>query len=284
MIYPLDYHLKDIIMEGITYILTLNNSPVFYIGSTSNLKKRRLQHLRHLQKNIHHNVSLQKAWNNSESTDVRVGVMFSGTIEEARKHETDEIRDRLGNPNMVNIGLQACGGDNYSRHPELENLLILKKKAMRKYFDNLSEEKREQLRERNRGHNNPMYGKRHTDEVKQRISKHHQGHSYNKGNKLSPEHVRKISERQKLRIGPKNSFYGKKHSPETVNKLRQSQLGKKPVNSNIIEIDSVQYKSQADAAKALNVCEGTIVFRLRSKSPRFSGYRLLKHWAASNES
>lgn len=285
MIYSLVYHLlKDIIMEGFTYILTLNNSPVFYIGSTSNLKKRFLRHKNCLIKGTHHNQNLQNAWNISKSTDIKVGIMFSGEIEKAREQETNEIRDRLGNPNMANIGIQAIGGDNYLRHPSAEKLNENKKIAMRRYFDNLSEEKREKLRERSRGKNNPMYGKTHTKEVRERISKHHLGHSYNKGCKLSSEHIAKISARQKLRTGPKNSFYGKKHSLETRKHLSKISQGRKSSNRNIIRINSKEYQSQNDAAKALNVSPKTILFRLRSKNPRFKDYEVVKRWSATSDS
>lgn len=273
----------DVVMEGFTYILTLSNSPVFYIGSTSDIKKRILHHRKCLKQGIHHNQNLQTAWTQSKSNDIKIGIMFSGDLQQARERETYEIRDHFGNPNMANIGVQAIGGDNFTRHPSLKRLNEEKKVSMRKYFDNLSEEKREQLRERNRGVKNPMYGKNHTSEVKERISKHHLGHSYNKGCKQSLETIRKISERQKLRIGPKNSFYGKKHSLETRKILRQMFIGKKPVNRNIVKIDSVEYESQADAAKALGVSTGTITFRIRSKNPKFRNYEVIKKWSAGNE-
>ncbi len=263
-------------MNGFTYILFLNKSPVFYIGSTSDLQKRKARHLRELKNNIHHNVNLQKSWNESNSTDLKIGIIYSGSIEEAKKREEFEIQSNFENKNMANIGINSTGGDNIRRHPDKNTISIKKRLAALRYYSNLSDEQREKFRQRVIGKNNPMYGKTHTDEVKKRISNFHKGHTYGKGRKLSPEHVAKISERQRLRIGSKNSFYGRKHTKETREKIRLKSLGRKPSTTNIIEIDGVRYSSQADAAKALKVCIGTITFRLQSKNPKFSNYRVIQ--------
>lgn len=68
------------------------------------------------------------------------------------------------------------------------------------------------------GEKNPMYGKKHTLEIKQKISQ------ANIGKKLTDERKTKISEKLK---GKNHPLYGKKHSEETKNKIRQKHLGKK---------------------------------------------------------
>lgn len=65
----------------------------------------------------------------------------------------------------------------------------------------------------NEGEHNSFYGKKHTEETKNRISEN------KKGKKLSEETRRKMSEAHK---GEKNSFYGRRHSEETKKKLSEA--------------------------------------------------------------
>jgi hypothetical protein len=61
------------------------------------------------------------------------------------------------------------------------------------------------------GEKNPMYGKKHTSEIKEKISK------INTGRILSDEHKEKISNKIK---GKNHPMYGKKHTDESKNKIR----------------------------------------------------------------
>lgn len=67
------------------------------------------------------------------------------------------------------------------------------------------------------GEKNPMYGKKHTLEIKEKISK------INTGRILSDEHKEKISNKIK---GKNHPMYGKKHTDESKNKIRCKHLGK----------------------------------------------------------
>ncbi len=263
-------------MEGITYILFLDKSSVFYIGSTSDIQRRIREHLQNLKTNKHKNANLQKAWNISKSEKIKAGIIYKGTLEEARRMETREIQSRFGDVRMANIGMQATGGDNFSRHPDIESIRKNKKKAMRKYFDNRTEEQVARDSFKVSGVRNPMYGKTHSPATKEKLSLLNTGHSYNKGIKLSLAHRAKISEMAKKRIGSKNPFYGKTHSEKTKAILRQKLSGLKPPNCNKLRIGEIVYSSQQDAALALGVTNGAIAFRLRSKNPKFSEYKLLK--------
>ena len=86
------------------------------------------------------------------------------------------------------------------------------------------------------GETNPFYGKRHTKEAKQKMSKKHKGKTHsvskdtrekiskaNKGRTFSKEHKRNLSESRK---GEKNHRYGKHLSEETKRKLSESHKGK----------------------------------------------------------
>lgn len=68
-----------------------------------------------------------------------------------------------------------------------------------------------------RGKDAPFYGKKHTQETKDKIRKSLQG------NVISEETRIKISEKNKLnRLGEKNPFYGRKHSEETKQKMKEA--------------------------------------------------------------
>jgi len=68
-----------------------------------------------------------------------------------------------------------------------------------------------------RGKDSPRYGKKHTQETKDKIRKSLQG------NVISEETRIKISEKNKLnRLGEKNPFYGRKHSEETRQKMKEA--------------------------------------------------------------
>ena len=116
-----------------------------------------------------------------------------------------------------------------------------------------------------------MFGKKHTPEVRKRLSEMMTGHSFNKGIKLKLEHIEKIRARQKLRIGNKNSFYGKKHKPETIKKLRKINLGKTAVNRKVITDGRLIFTSCREAARYFKISEGLVTYRLHSnKYPNWS--------------
>ena len=69
--------------------------------------------------------------------------------------------------------------------------------------------------ERMKGKRNPMYGKTHSEEVKQGLRELHLGKP------LSEEHKKKISEKVK---GKNNPMYGKQFSEEIRQKMREAKL------------------------------------------------------------
>ena len=68
----------------------------------------------------------------------------------------------------------------------------------------------------NKGENNPMYGKNHSEETRKRMSKSHLGHT------LSEETKGKIS---KVLKGRNTWQLGRKASSETKKKMSKSSLG-----------------------------------------------------------
>lgn len=129
------------------------------------------------------------------------------------------------------------------------------------------------------GENNPMYGKYHNEETKEKIRNKSTGRKLseetkqkisrkNKGKIISEETKRKIS---KSNTGTNNGMYGKKHSEESKNKISNNNKGKGMGNSNpmskLSETDIVEIRkilsqtnppSQSQLAKQYGVAQSTI--------------------------
>ena len=102
------------------------------------------------------------------------------------------------------------------------------------------------------GENNPMYGKHHTQETRNRISAKRQGKpAHNKGKSMSENTKQKLREqktgkkysdevnKKKGLPGEKNPFYGKHHTEETKELLREL----KSIPVKCVETDTV-YRSR----------------------------------------
>lgn len=84
---------------------------------------------------------------------------------------------------------------------------------------------------------------------------------------------KKMSENAKLKIGDKNPFFGKHHTEETKQLIREKKKGFLPTNSIKISIDNKIYNSITEAARQLNMVMATVLWRLKSKNPKFANYK-----------
>lgn len=126
----------------------------------------------------------------------------------------------------------------------------------------MSEERKQQLRERWTGEGNPNYGKPLSDDVKEKLRQVNLGHraseetklllsSIRKGRKFSEESIRKRVESRKQNYVKENHFrYGTHFPQETIEKIRLSQPNRRPVvqldlNGSLIGV----YDSIAEAAR-----------------------------------
>lgn len=103
------------------------------------------------------------------------------------------------------------------------------------------------------GSKNPFYGKTHTKETLQKISKANKGNKYCVGRILSEETKRKIGEKSK---GNKNCV-GRFMSNDTRKKIGESNR-KKVINTETLEI----YESYKHVAKEFNLSHNTLQKRL----------------------
>jgi hypothetical protein len=109
------------------------------------------------------------------------------------------------------------------------------------------------------GESNPFYGKKHTDESKEKISKHNKKYYKThdnpfKGKRHSVESKKKIGEKSRARCGGSgNPFYGKKHKQETIEQIQYKnflyrQNNKKRILNRRLEL---MHKTQEDFQKML---------------------------------
>lgn len=254
-------------MHGYVYVLRLNKSPKYYIGSTDTIERRSYHHLTFLKAGSHLNRLLQEEWNRSGSDDISISWQEFPTYEEAYREEQARINSCYGDPLCCNI---SVGGYSLANHPDRDEIHT---KNITKRADILSSMSAEQRKERfsMKGEANPNYGKARPSETIEKIRQSNLVAGLGKPKEL------KDTERSERMQGSGNHFYGRKHSEETKAKLSESMKNREtvPLNAKAISINGVVYESQAAAAKELQVCSATITHRLKSNNPRYAEYKTI---------
>lgn len=264
---------------GFLYFLVVHATGHFYVGSSTQLKKRVEFHLSDLKCHRHHNTRLQELWN--KYPNLEISYVTFDSIEQARAAEQTVIDNNRDDQKMLNIGSSVVGGDNLTYNPNREEIIKRMTETLRSRFAELTPKERRIIYGK-RGSKNGMYGKTHTEEVRRYLSKINTGRpSPVKGTKLSAERRAQISKFAKTRTGEKNPFYGKSHSEETRKRLSEFRMGKENPCAHVpIEIDGIKYKSQSEASRTLGIPAPTICWRL--KSPKFPNYINLNAQRPSN--
>lgn len=190
-------------MVGIYRIRNTYNNKCYY-GSSKDITFRWKTHISKLGRGTHENILLQRAWDKYGDNSFKFEV-----VEECDKLELlvkeQTYLDLLPD---YNIGKSASGGDNISNHPNRETIienikagLLIRLSAMtidekRKLFGKMKDDNNNwkggktfckcgnridsitvecsACRDRT-GTKNPFYGKKHSEEVKQKISKSRKG-------------------------------------------------------------------------------------------------------------
>ena len=186
-------------MVGIYIIKNLKNDKCYY-GSSKNIEKRWRTHLNQLNNGKYHNTHLQRSWVKHGE-----GNFIFEVIEECdEKILLEREQTYLDLKPDYNIGLQSSGGDNLSKNPNKKDIVRRMTESVKKRYELMTdEEKKEkysQPMERNpnwkggvsvkycdcgtkiapinntcikcrgkSGENNPFYGKKHTEETKEKI-------------------------------------------------------------------------------------------------------------------
>lgn len=256
-----------------TYWITEKTTGKIYFGSSQDLDKRLDRHWRELRQNVHHNAGLQELWNKNFQ-DYFVTIITSQTREQAYELEESLITFFSKTDKCLNIGIGVRGGDNISRNPNKDQIINRIKTTLNDRYSRMSEEDKKSIFGRS-GASNSMFGKKHSIEARELISKANIGNTIWLGRKHKASSIAKMSENGKLLIGSKNPFYGRHHTNETKQKIAAMNKGRIPSNAVKIVIDGVIYNSATEASRLTKISLPTILFRIRSKNPKFRSYCFL---------
>lgn len=263
-------------MTNAIYMIKNSMNGKFYVGGTTELKKRMYRHSTDLFKNKHHSIEMQKDFNMYTDYVFELHILeYVQDKNEVVKREQFHIDRYLkDSPELLyNIGMKSNGGDNLTHHPNREQIIQKIQKSIRDKNKSMSIEQRKILYGQP-GKRNGMYGKTHSAETRKKISDHNKGQPGPwLGKTFSIEHRRKMSENASKRIGNKNAFYGKVHSPDTRKRISDANKGRLPINTQKVEIDGVIYNSKSEAGRTLNVATATISNRCNNN--KFPTYKTL---------
>lgn len=192
---------------GVIYRIVNTMNGKIYIGSTNNFEKRTRKHLLDLRKGKHHSQHLQRAFSKYGESAFEFEVMedvFGNSLLAREQEYLDKIR-----PFDPSIG--------YNISEKATNCVL---RGEKHWTHGLPTEEHH------------WYGKRHSEETKQRIGDAQRGklnHMFgkpgpNRGRKASDETRRRISASKK---GIPGHWKGKKHRPESIEKMRKAAIGRK---------------------------------------------------------
>jgi len=252
----------------------------YYIGYSCNINRRWGIHKSTLRGGYHCNIRMQRAYEKygSECFDYEI-LQECENEEEAKNIELSYLEDLTIRDKLYNLHYNSSGGDLMTYHPNKEQIIERMKNTQKEQISKMTKEERQE-RWGQSGEKNGMYGRTHTDEVKRLYSEMHKGNTYRLGKKASQETKEKMSVIASERLGEKNPFFGKHHSEETKQKVRETKQKNRekngptiPKNARKVLIDGETYITVTEAGIQLKVCTATILHRIKSPNPKFSGYK-----------
>lgn len=272
-------------MKGFIYKITNKENGKFYIGSTIDIAKRKRAHFRQLKKGEHHCFHLQRAYEKygKESFELTYKEIEVDNEDKLRLLEERYINYCWNSGKLYNVSKKGCGGDLISYHPKNKEFRELQSKINRDRYANLSDEEKLRHSENLKSEKNPNYGHRWPKELRERVSRErkeyyrtHENYIKGKtfeevfGEEKAKELKRRISERSKLKVGEKNSFYGRHHSDELKKRFSEKRKGIKPTNCKKVLFNGNIYDSAHDCANALGINYLTVTYRCREHIYGFS--------------
>lgn len=181
------------------YKITCTVTEKFYIGSAMNLASRRHRHFHGLRNNVHHSITLQRAWNKygpDAFTFEVLELVLPPFLLEREQHWLDTLKPF--DP-AIGYNIDSVAGSRIGHTVSPETREKLRQANLGKKH---SEETIRKLAEANKG-------RTHTDEAKEKVR------LANLGQKRSKEACESMKQAQ----------LGKKHSPETIEKMRIARTG-----------------------------------------------------------
>jgi group I intron endonuclease len=311
-------------MIGIYRIKNKTNEKCYY-GSSKNIEKRWKTHLNQLRNKKHINCILQNAWNKYGEDSFIFEIVEECELENLFDTEQKYL-DTCGD---YNIGLKASGGDNISKNPNKNIIVENIRKGSKIWRDSLSDEERKEKFSKpldknpnwkggssfvycecgkrigyghthcikcqpKDGKNNPFYGKKHTEEYKEKSSIRMTGvyngeqntpividtihfNSLGIASKILGISIDTIRWRVRSRNPKYKNYYYKGEEKifyseeEQKERISNPQKGKQTKFNKPFLIDSFEYRTLKEASEKLNIHPMTIKGRL--KSSKFNNYQ-----------
>ena len=282
----------------------------YYIGYSCNIRRRWNNHKRDLKNGKHINIYLQNVYNKYGADCLKYEILHDcETKEEAQEYETSYLQDLTIRDKLYNLLYDSIGGDTMTHHPNREQI-IEKIKVKRKLQTNYRKdapividgvnysgitEAGKILNIPSRTINDRIYSSspkfinyHFLDEKKQKEAEE-KGRIRIKNKK---EHNKKFSIGRGVPIIIDNIYYesmreaGKAYGVDTdvisdrvksekiqYTNYRYADSNKKIINIRPVSIDDIFYESVTYASQETGISRGTILTRIRSLNPKFSGYK-----------
>lgn len=114
-----------------------------YIGRTCNPDIRKKRHFRELEKNKHHCIFLQRAFNKYGKENFIFNIIDTrNTLKEIQELELSYIND---NSNLYNVSNLSSGGDLISNHPNNDQIRKKISSSSKRRWENMSCEEKIKL-------------------------------------------------------------------------------------------------------------------------------------------
>lgn len=151
------------------YKLTINNK--FYIGSAKNIGIRLSKHLLDLERNNHHSVYLQRAWNKYQTINIEIVELCDNLIEK-EQYYLDVLKPQY---NLCPIAKNCLG---VNRTDEHKNKISQHHKNNKEYWEEIYKNRK----------------LKHTQETKNKISEKSKGRVFSKETRLKLSKAKSLSE------------------------------------------------------------------------------------------
>ena len=183
----------------------------------------------------------------------------------------------MDNPLLLNIGLGVRGGDNLTRNPNKTAIINRIKTSVINRMCGMTPDERRILFGLS-GTLNGMYGRTHTAEARQKQGERSKGNKYCLGLKRSKAQRELLSLYASQRVGEKNPFYGRHHTDKTRRVLSLAAIARNfiPPNKRRVGIEGRTYSSLTEASQAIGITPPLLVYRLKSKLYKYSGYKYIE--------
>ena len=256
---------------GIYRIICLNNEK-YYIGSSINIENRFSRHKCDLKHNRHGNILLQRSYNKYGKDSFRFEIIKIVKDKNNLLNIEQEYLDKIDS-NYFNIGKFASGGDNITNHPKKLEIKDKISKTLKDKYSKMSKEERKEKFGKPK-YKNGMWKGGITSKIYFCIC----GKEKSKESNKCKNCVNKKKDN--------NSFYNKKHTKETkdilskkaiekFNNLSPKEKANKNPQIKKVLIEGDIYYGVSEASRNLNVCPATIIFRIKSKNPKFKNYKYI---------